>query len=246
VAPRNGIWLDGAAARQSSPGRFKSGSLLEVGTCLRQPKTMRERKTSSRTGVDHLNVTLALAASRLVAKVSASFADIVSRMKSLKDRLSVHAEKLNRHEEMEAALAGVFTEEAHVVSEEFTTFANTVILPAFKQFKIALRELGRDAVIVSSLPKAPVQSIAVVLCDRYLSFGAGKTMMLVNPKDDFTKSPNAKFYEVFRVDRAIQIRQKVDAEFGAITTQVTYCDLNPIFLENELASFFERAYPTPL
>jgi hypothetical protein len=167
-------------------------------------------------------------------------------VKSLKERLNSHAEKLNKREEMEAALAGVFDVEAQAVSEEFSEFANAVILPAFRQFKAALRELGRDAVIVQSLPKARVPSIAVVLCDRYLSFGVGKTMTLVNPKEDYTKSPTAKFYEVFLADRVLNVRQKVDAQFGTIITQVTYCDINPIFLENELASFFERAYPTPL
>jgi hypothetical protein len=167
-------------------------------------------------------------------------------MKSLKERLSQHAEKLNRHEQMEATLAGVFNEEAHNVREEFSKFVHDVVSPAFKQFKMTLRELGRDAVIVSSLPKAPIQSIAVVLCDRYLSFGAGKTMVLVNPKDDFSKNPNAKFYEILRADSVLTIRQKVDPEFGVIVTHVTYKDLNPIFLENELASFFERAYPTPI
>ena len=167
-------------------------------------------------------------------------------MNSLKDRLSVHAEKLNRHEQMEAALAGVFNEEAQQVREEFELFVRDTVAPAFKQFKLALRELGRDAVIVASLPKAPIQSIAIVLCDRYLSFGVGKTMTLVNPKDDFSKNPNSKFYEIYRADSMINIRQKVDAEFGEIITQVTYSDLNSIFLENELASFFERAYPTPL
>ena len=147
---------------------------------------------------------------------------------------------------MEAALAGVFNEEAENIREEFTKFVHDSVAPAFKQFKLALRELGRDAVIVQSLPKAPIQSIAVVLCDRYLSFGAGKTMTLVNPKDDFSKNPNAKFYEIFRSDSMLNIRQKVDSDFGEIVTQVTYNDLNSIFLENELASFFERAYPTPV
>ncbi len=167
-------------------------------------------------------------------------------MKTLKERLSLHADKLNRHEQMEAALAGVFNEEAENIREEFSKFVRDTVAPAFKQFKLALRELGRDAVIVQSLPKAPIQSIAVVLCDRYLSFGVGKTMTLVNPKDDFSKNPNSKFYEIYRADSVVNIRQKVDAEFGEIITQVTYADLNSIFLENELASFFERAYPTPI
>ena len=147
---------------------------------------------------------------------------------------------------MEAALAGVFNEEAANVREEFTKFTVDIVAPAFKQFKLALRELGRDAVIVQSVPQSPIQSIAVVLCDRYLRFGAGKTMTLVNPKDDFSKNPNAKFYEIYRADSVVNIRQKVDPAFGEIVTQVTYADLNSLFLENELASFFERAYPTPI
>jgi hypothetical protein len=167
-------------------------------------------------------------------------------MNSLRERLASHASKLKKAEELEAELAGVFNVEAKADYEEFDAFSRAILLPAFKQFKTALREVGRDAVIVSSLPKASVQSIAIVLCDRYLSFGAGKTMTLVNPKDDFTKNPNAKFYEVFRADSVINIRQKTDASIGTIVTRVSYSDLNPIFLENELASFFERAYPTAL
>jgi len=162
---------------------------------------------------------------------------------NLKDRLSAHAEKLNHQEEMEATLAGVFNVEANVVKEDFKEFVRVVIMPGLKEFKSALREVGRDAVIVESLPNAKNQSVAVILTDRYLKFGAAKTLTLINPKDDFTKNPNTKYYEISRNDCRLNIRQQVDPEMGPIVTEVGYGDLNPIFLENELASFFERAYP---
>jgi hypothetical protein len=166
-------------------------------------------------------------------------------MKSLKERMKAHADKVREHEEMEAALAGVFTQEAQAAREKFLVLAHEVIKPAFNEFKTALRELDRDAVIITNLTESPMQSIVLTLLDRYLRFGPGKTLKLVNPKADVSKSPTTKYYEVFASDAIISVRQRVDPQSAPITTQVSYGDITPKFLENELASFFERAYPTP-
>jgi hypothetical protein len=166
-------------------------------------------------------------------------------MSDLRARMNLHAEKVKKHEEMESALAGVFSQEALAVREKFTTLVQTVVKPAFDEFKLALRELDRDAVIVTNLSHTPSQSIGLTLLDRYLRLGVGKTLKLVNPKDDLSKAPNTKFYEVFRTEDVINVRLRVDPKIGPITTQVTYSDITRKFLEEELAAFFERAYPTP-
>jgi hypothetical protein len=106
-----------------------------------------------------------------------------------------------------------------------------------------MREIGRDAVIITSLSHNPVQSIGLTLLDRYLSFGAGKTIKLVNPREDISKQTNTKFYEVYRSDDVIYVRQRTDPQLAPISTQVVQEDITPKFLENELASFFERSYP---
>lgn len=165
-------------------------------------------------------------------------------MENLRGRMILHAEKVKELEKMEAALAGVFSQETQAGREKFAALVQEVIKPAFNEFKTALRELGRDAVIITNLTHHPVQSIGLTLLDRYLSFGAGKTLKLVNPKDDISKGPNTKFYEVYRSEDLIYIRQRVDPQVAPISTQLTYGDITPKFLENELASFFERAYPT--
>ena len=165
-------------------------------------------------------------------------------MENLRERMVSHAEKLKRIEEMEALLAGVFTQEAQAGREKFATLVQDVIKPAFDEFKLNLRELGRDAVIITNLTHYPVQSIGLTLLDRYLSFGAGKTLKLVNPNEDISKRTNTKFYEVYRCSDLLYVRQRTDPLVAPICTQVTYADMVPEFLENELASFFERAYPT--
>jgi hypothetical protein len=165
-------------------------------------------------------------------------------MESLRGRLISHAEKVKKLEEMEAALAGVFSQEALVGREKFTALVQQIIKPAFDEFKAALREVGRDAVIITNLTHNPVQSIGLTLLDRYLSFGMGKTLKLVNPKEDISKGPNTKFYEVYRSEDLICIRQRTEPQIDPISTHITYSDITPKFMENELASFFERAYPT--
>ena len=165
-------------------------------------------------------------------------------MENLRGRMFSHAEKVKKLEEMEAALAGVFTQEAFASREKFVALVQEVIKPAFDVFKATLRELGRDAVIITNLTDNPIQSIGLTLLDRYLSFGVGKTLKLVNPKEDISKGPNTKFYEVYRADDLIYVRQRADPQIAPISTQLTYEDITPKFLENELASFFERAYPT--
>ena len=162
---------------------------------------------------------------------------------TLRDRMLHHAEKVKKIEEMEATLAGVFNQEAEAARERFAELVTTVIKPSFDEFKTALRDMGRDAVIVLNLTHAPVQSIGLTLLDRYLKFGAGKTLRLVNPKDDIAKGPNTKFYEIYQSEDSIFIRQRTDPQLQPIVTEVSYSDIHPIFLENELASFFERAYP---
>jgi hypothetical protein len=165
-------------------------------------------------------------------------------MNSLKDRMSLHAEKIQRQEELEAELEGVFSQETQAARDRFAALVRDVVKPAFDEFKLALRELKRDAVIISNLSHNPQQSIGLRLVDRYLSFGKGKTLNLVNPKEDIAKVPNSKFYEISRSDNFINIRQRVDPHMGPITTQVGYIDVSRSFVENELAAFFERAYPT--
>jgi hypothetical protein len=165
-------------------------------------------------------------------------------MDNLRDRITSHAEKVKKLEEMEAVLAGVFSLEAQAGREKFDALVKEVIKPAFDEFKTTLREVGRDAVIITSLTHNPVQSIGLTLVDRYLSFGAGKTLKLVNPKEDISKRTNTKFYEIYRSDDLICVRQRTDPLLAPISTQVTYGDITPTFLENELAAFFERAYPT--
>jgi len=165
-------------------------------------------------------------------------------MAQLRSRIVSHAEKVKKHEEMEAALAGVFSQEAQALREKFEALVQKVIKPAFDEFKAALREGGRDAVITTSLTHSPAQSIALTLLDRYLSFGVGKTVKLVNPKEDISKNPNNKFYEVCRSDNLICIRLKANPQIDPISTHVAYSDITPQFMENELARFFEQAYPT--
>ena len=166
-------------------------------------------------------------------------------MNSLKERMSLHAQRVKQHEEMEALLAGVFTQEAAALREKFATLVAQVIKPAFNEFKATLRTLGRDAVIVTSLSDAPVQGICVTLCDRHLSFGPGKTINLVNPKADILKTPNTKFYNIVMADSVIHISQRTCPHMDPVSTQVPFDDICALFLENELASFFERSYPTP-
>ena len=165
-------------------------------------------------------------------------------MENLRGRMISHSEKIKKLEEMEAVLAGVFSQEAQTRREKFVALVQEIIKPAFDEFKAALRDLGRDAVIITNLTHNPVQSIGLTLIDRYLSFGVGKTLKLVNPKDDISKGPTTKFYELYQSEDFIYIRQRADPQIAPISTQVAYSDITPMFLENELASFFERAYPT--
>jgi len=164
-------------------------------------------------------------------------------MQNLRKRIVTHAEKVKKLEEMEAVLAGVFSQEAQAEREQFESLVQRIVKPAFDEFKAAMREIGRDAVIITSLSHNPVQSIGLTLLDRYLSFGAGKTIKLVNPREDISKQTNTKFYEVYRSDDVIYVRQRTDPQLAPISTQVVQEDITPKFLENELASFFERSYP---
>ena len=164
-------------------------------------------------------------------------------MENLRNRIVSHAEKIKKLEELEAVLSGVFSQEAQAGREMFELLVQRTIKPAFDEFKTTLREIGRDAVIITSLSHNPIQSIGLTLLDRYLSFGAGKTIKLVNPKEDISKQTNTKFYEVYRSEDLIFIRQRADPLLAPISTQVPHEAITPSFLENELASFFERAYP---
>jgi hypothetical protein len=167
-------------------------------------------------------------------------------MDGLRNRLKSHSDKIQKLEEMEAALEGVFSQEAQSRREQFTSLVQRTVKPAFDEFKTALREIGRDAVIITSLTHTPVPSIGLTLLDRYLSFGAGKTLKLVNPKEDISKGPTTKFYEIYQAqDNFVCVRQRTDPGTDPIVTQVPYSEIIPKFLENELAAFFERAYPTP-
>ncbi len=162
---------------------------------------------------------------------------------TLRDRMLQHADKVKKLEEMEAVLAGVFDQETEAARERFADLVTRTIKPAFDEFKTTLREMGRDAVIVVNLSHTPVQSIGLTLLDRYLKFGAGKTLRLVNPKEDLAKGPNTKFYEIYRSEDSVYVRQRADPQIQPIVTEIPHKDISAIFLENELASFFERAYP---
>jgi hypothetical protein len=162
---------------------------------------------------------------------------------TLRDRMLQHADKVKKLEEMEAVLAGVFSQEVEAARERFAELVARTIKPAFDEFKTTLREMGRDAVIVVNLSHTPVQSIGLTLLDRYLKFGAGKTLKLVNPREDLAKGPNTKFYEIYRSEDAVYVRQRADPQLQPIVTEIPHKNINAIFLENELSSFFERAYP---
>ena len=162
---------------------------------------------------------------------------------TLSERMLSHAEKIKKFEELEATLAGVFSQEAEQARQRFTELAIAIIKPAFDDFKTTLRDMGRDAVVVLNLESTPVQSIGLTLLDRYLTFGVGKTVKLVNPKEDLAKGPNTKFYEIYRGETAVFVRQRTDPAAQPIVTEVPMDSIHELFLENELASFFERAYP---
>jgi len=161
-------------------------------------------------------------------------------------RIVSHARKVHQTAEAEAALAGVFDLEAQQKRAKFEALVQRVVEPAFEEFKAAVRQIGRDAVIVSRLTHYPVQAMTLVLVDRYLKFGKQKTLTLVNPKDDVTQRPDSKFYEIFRSGELLYVRERAVSQLEPIRTQVAYEDVVPEFLENELARFFERAYPTPI
>jgi hypothetical protein len=161
----------------------------------------------------------------------------------LRSKIVSHANKLKKVEERAAAAVGVFDEEAQAHRDRFEDLVENVVRPAFEEFKILLRQVGRDAVIVSNMTHNPVQSICVVLVDRYLKLGIGKTLNLVNPKDDYTQRPNTKFYEVYRADDSIFVRERAVPHLDPVGTEIGYDDMIPQFLENDLARFFERAYP---
>ncbi len=161
-----------------------------------------------------------------------------------RSRIVFHAEKVRNLEEMDAAMVGVFDQVAEAKKEKFEALAKNVIKPAFEEFKAILRQIGRDAVITSNLAHETEQSMRLILVDRYLKFGMGKTLNLVNPKDDIVRQSNTKFYEVSRADELVFIKERAVTKSDPITTQVTYEELTPAFFENELARFFERAYPT--
>jgi hypothetical protein len=162
---------------------------------------------------------------------------------TLRERMLVHAEKVKRIEDLEAVLAGVFSQEAEAAREQFVDLVTTTIKPAFDLFKATLREMGRDAVIIVNLSHTPVQSIGLTLLDRYLSFGAGKTLKVVNPREDLAKGPNTKFYEIYRADDILYVRQRADPQIAPIVTEIPHGNITALFLENELSSFFERSYP---
>jgi len=162
---------------------------------------------------------------------------------TLRDRMLQHADKVKRLEEMEAVLAGVFDQETEAARERFADLVKHTIKPAFDVFKGTLREMGRDAVIIINLSHTPVQSIGLTLLDRYLKFGAGKTLKLVNPREDLAKGPNTKFYEIYQSEDSVYVRQRADPQLQPIVTEIPHRDISAIFLENELASFFERSYP---
>ena len=164
-------------------------------------------------------------------------------MADLRSRIVSHSQKVSQAEEMEAALAGVFDREAQAKRDKFEGLVREVIKPAFDDFKATLREIGKDATIITGLTNRPRHSITLVPMERYLSFGAGKTITLVNPKEDVTERKNTKFYEVYRSDDLLFVRQRWDAQIEPIATQVNYEDIVLQFVENELAAFFERVYP---
>ena len=112
---------------------------------------------------------------------------------TLRDRMLQHADKVKKLEEMEAVLAGVFDQETEAARERFADLVTRTIKPAFDEFKTTLREMGRDAVIIVNLSHTPVQSIGLTLLDRYLKFGAGKTLKLVNPRKTWPRAPIPSF-----------------------------------------------------
>lgn len=144
---------------------------------------------------------------------------------------------------MEAAFSGVFDQVAQEKREKFVALVKQVIEPAFEEFKSVLRQVGRDAVIISKLSHHPIQSVTLVLVDRYLKIGKQKTLNLVNPNEEIAQRPNNKFYEVYRLHDFVHVRERAVPQMDPISTQVSYEDIVPEFLENELARFFERAYP---
>ncbi|MCE0498780.1 MAG: DUF4339 domain-containing protein [Methylacidiphilales bacterium] len=167
-----------------------------------------------------------------------------ANMPNLHGRITSHADKVKELEEMEAVLAGVFNREAQACRNKFAVLVQDLIKPAFHEFKATLREIGRDAVIITNLAhNHQVLSIGLTLIDRYLSFGAGKTVKLVNPDLDISKRTNAKFYEVYCSDDYLCVRQRTDPHGESTIKSVAFQDITPAFLENELTAFFERAYP---
>jgi hypothetical protein len=168
-----------------------------------------------------------------------------ANMPNLRGKIASHADKLKELEEMEAVLAGVFNREAQASRNKFAALVQELIKPAFNEFKATLREIGRDAVIITNLShNHQVLSIGLTLIDRYLSFGAGKTVKLVNPDLDISKQTNTKFYEVYCSDDYLCVRQRTDPHGELTIKSVAFQDITPAFLENELTSFFEQAYPT--
>jgi len=172
--------------------------------------------------------------------------DITLMTMNLRNQIFSHAEKVKQAEDLEAILAGVFNQEAQAKREKFETLVKDVVKPAFDDFKRTLREIGKDAEILIRSTHHPKQSITLVLMERYLSFGSGKTIKLVNPKRDVTEQKSTKFYEVSRSDDLLFVRLRWNAQIEPIATQVTHDDVVTPFLENELASFFELAYPTAI
>jgi hypothetical protein len=164
-------------------------------------------------------------------------------MHDLRSRIVGHDKKIKNAKELDAALLGVFDQDAQAQRERFEALVQRVVRPMFEQFKATVRQIGRDAVIMTNLAPHPAQSITLILIDRYLKFGTGKTLNLVNPKEDITQRKNTKFYEVYRIHECVFVKERALIHSDPISTQVAYEDIIPEFLENELARFFERAYP---
>jgi len=176
-------------------------------------------------------------------KLPQPLADTALMAMDLRSRIVSHSQNVKRLDEMEAAIVGVFDQVAQAKREKFEALVQNVVRPAFEEFKAALRLVGRDAVIVSNMTHNPAQSIRLVLVDRYLKFGIGKTLNLVNPKDDVTQQTNARFYEVYRIGDDIFVKERAVSNSDPISTQVTCEAIVPEFFENELGRLFERAYP---
>ena len=164
-------------------------------------------------------------------------------MQNLRDRIVSYAEKAKKLEEMNAELVGVFDQNAQSKREDFEALVERIVKPAFEEFKAALRQIGRDAAIVSELTHNPVQSITLVLVDRYLKFNIGKTLQLVNLKEDVTQQANTKYYKVYRSDDIVCVTERAVCLADPVNTAVSFRDITPQFLENDLGRFFERAYP---